>query len=422
MPSRKCVWEESVADCFLESCEELLHFSTRRDLERRVRSGTGTEEKGRSGCGHSHEAPAVEEAPHVHFDGVQVDSAPQLDPAKLVPPAYVFKKDESDVIGGILDDCVSREGLTKMAGEVAESAGAIYDRVVEKGNKDGLSLGQEKEEEMIRKDILKETLIRQIQRRVHQQMLSKQNMDSREGGLLANPSGYKYGPLDNLRPETISNLMNIGFAVQEDFLGPQSRKSVYEECELLEFDGKFNEVFQQSQREPTRTDFMCWIRPADLERDKFRGLMRLFKLMSALAFELNAKANLFLQAAGTFQLSHYAPGSFYHKHMDGGFADSRNNGRKITCMYYPNPPDWKQSDGGVLRMYPRRDRKHQEIHTTESDELEEMDHQNFVDIPPTADALLLFRSRDMPHEVLVSHRKRFAVTLWLCGPAGPGDG
>lgn len=30
-------------------------------------------------------------------------------------------------------------------------------------------------------------------------------------------------------------------------------------------------------------------------------------------------------------------------------------------------------------------------------------------------------AKDIPHEVLVTNRKRFAVSLWLPGPAGPGD-
>lgn len=32
-----------------------------------------------------------------------------------------------------------------------------------------------------------------------------------------------------------------------------------------------------------------------------------------------------------------------------------------------------------------------------------------------------YRSRDMPHEVLATYRKRFAITLWITGPPGPGD-
>ena len=38
-----------------------------------------------------------------------------------------------------------------------------------------------------------------------------------------------------------------------------------------------------------------------------------------------------------------------------------------------------------------------------------------------ANRLVLFRSRDMPHEVLENRHKRFAVSLYLPGPAGPGD-
>lgn len=43
------------------------------------------------------------------------------------------------------------------------------------------------------------------------------------------------------------------------------------------------------------------------------------------------------------------------------------------------------------------------------------------DVDPLGGRLVLFRSRDVPHEVLPTSRKRFAVSLWLPGPAGPGD-
>ena len=43
------------------------------------------------------------------------------------------------------------------------------------------------------------------------------------------------------------------------------------------------------------------------------------------------------------------------------------------------------------------------------------------DIAPISGRLVLFRSRDMPHEVLENRKKRFAVSYYIPGPAGPGD-
>mmetsp|Transcript_52189 Transcript_52189/g.121824 ORF Transcript_52189/g.121824 Transcript_52189/m.121824 type:complete len:81 (+) Transcript_52189:45-287(+) len=71
----------------------------------------------------------------------------------------------------------------------------------------------------------------------------------------------------------------------------------------------------------------------------------------------------------------------------------------------------------MLRVYRRRPNPFQlEQGATmpKEDEVEE-------DIAPEGGRLVLFRSRDVPHEVLPTKRKRFAVTLWLQGPPGPGD-
>ncbi|PHJ20818.1 hypoxia- inducible factor prolyl hydroxylase [Cystoisospora suis] len=45
------VWEKEVEDAVIAACLRALNYSTRKDLERRTRSGTGTEDKGRLCCG-----------------------------------------------------------------------------------------------------------------------------------------------------------------------------------------------------------------------------------------------------------------------------------------------------------------------------------------------------------------------------------
>merc|ERR1712032_868773 len=143
--------------------------------------------------------------------------------------------------------------------------------------------------------------------------------------------------------------------------------------------------------------------------------------MISIPFELNKKCSLYLQASATFQCGVYAGKCYYHKHVDGGYEDI-NNGRKITAVYYPNV-SWSDGDGGELRMYRRRPSPYhvakakaegRELPENAEDEVEE-------DIQPLGGRILLFRSRDMPHEVLSARRKRYGVSLWLMGPPGPGD-
>lgn len=69
----------------------------------------------------------------------------------------------------------------------------------------------------------------------------------------------------------------------------------------------------------------------------------------------------------------------------------------LTCVYYCNP-DWKQSYGGYLRAYYRHKFT-----------------EKAWDIAPEVDTLVIFRSKDMEHEVLPTYRDRFALTVWFYG-------
>eukprot|EP00921_Rhytidocystis_pertsovi_P019106 GHVQ01030287.1.p1 GENE.GHVQ01030287.1~~GHVQ01030287.1.p1 ORF type:complete len:538 (-),score=117.83 GHVQ01030287.1:866-2479(-) len=528
-----CEWDDETTNSVLKACEEALTHTARKDLERRVRSGTGTEDKGRmhsccptaASCSsgkcasshthtprtptHSHDTHTdcaekhthdttcsgssttttasvckandreevadgkgvvgddcstsvgcareegrcseggVDETTEESIEGGTGDSCDsQINRGMKQPPPYVFKKDPEDHLGESLDSWASPSGLLSILPQICDSAARVYNRVMQKGRKDGLHMPGKAEEKQLRREILKESLIRTIQTKVQDQMRVCRSAESLEGGLLANPSGYTEGPLNTLHEETMRDLMHNGFAVQKDLIGPLLRSSVYEDCELLEFDGIFNEVFQAHQA--YRTDSMCWLTCSDLNRQKHQGLMHLFRRMMALPYELNMKANLCLQASWVFQLACFSDnGSFYHKHMDGGYSESRNNGKKITCVYFPNDKDWTEADGGYLRMYPRQTRLSQQQEaeeqqkkkkkekesctepadpegstSTQTDSGENSDAQKEgvgQDIRPASDVLVMYRSRDMPHEVLNTYRKRFSITLWITGPAGPGD-
>mmetsp|Transcript_2869 Transcript_2869/g.4366 ORF Transcript_2869/g.4366 Transcript_2869/m.4366 type:complete len:243 (-) Transcript_2869:28-756(-) len=84
-------------------------------------------------------------------------------------------------------------------------------------------------------------------------------------------------------------------------------------------------------------------------------------------------------------------GSRYTRHCDNAIG----NGRKLTSILYLND-GWSPSDGGELVLYPS------------------LLSGREVRVEPTINRLVLFWSDiRCPHEVLPSHRDRFAVTVWF---------
>jgi SM-20-related protein len=88
--------------------------------------------------------------------------------------------------------------------------------------------------------------------------------------------------------------------------------------------------------------------------------------------------------------SHYAPGAFYRKHIDA-FRGEAN--RLLSIVVYLNR-EWAANDGGELVLY--RDKK---------------DLQG-VPILPTWGTIVVFLSKEFPHEVLPTNRDRYSVSGW----------
>lgn len=88
---------------------------------------------------------------------------------------------------------------------------------------------------------------------------------------------------------------------------------------------------------------------------------------------------------------HYAPyekGSFYQKHFD---QFRSNSSRQYTMIFYLNE-NWIPSDGGELCIY--------------KDEVPE-------NISPSNGKCIFFKSSELEHEVLLSHKPRMSITGWL---------
>ena len=85
----------------------------------------------------------------------------------------------------------------------------------------------------------------------------------------------------------------------------------------------------------------------------------------------------------------YPEGAFYARHYDQ-FREYGN--RVFSVILYLNP-DWQPGDGGELRIHPESGPS--------------------VDYPPLSGRLIVFRSDELEHEVLLSRCLRVSVTGWM---------
>ena len=102
-------------------------------------------------------------------------------------------------------------------------------------------------------------------------------------------------------------------------------------------------------------------------------------------------------------------GAFYKPHMDSATTDPR----RVTAIVYLVPPDWDaaaDAHGGKLLWWQVR-----------PDFAEEARPPAKREVAPKEGRLVLFRARTVKHEVLPTHRKRFAVTLWFFRAKAAGD-
>lgn len=132
-----------------------------------------------------------------------------------------------------------------------------------------------------------------------------------------------------------------------------------------------------------RGDYTFW-----LDKNRDAELSDLFEVLDQVKFWINRMCFLSLLDY-EFHLAHYPEGSFYKRHLDQ-FA-GRNN-RMISLIIYLNK-DWKNGDGGELRIYP--------------------EGNGSLDIQPLYNRCILFRSDTLEHEVLTAHKDRRSVTGWM---------
>jgi SM-20-related protein len=141
------------------------------------------------------------------------------------------------------------------------------------------------------------------------------------------------------------------------------------------------------RRDQVRTDRILWLDPAGLT-----GAQRICsERLEAVRLAVNR-----LMFLGLHELeAHYAvypPGAFYRRHLDQFRGLER---RQLSCVLYLNE-DWREQDGGAVRLYRERDAA-----------------EHFAEVLPTGGRLVTFLSARFPHEVLPARRERFSISGWF---------
>ncbi len=132
-----------------------------------------------------------------------------------------------------------------------------------------------------------------------------------------------------------------------------------------------------------RTDQIYWLDRK--HNDAFENAF--FDIMDAFIVHLNNTCYTGITSY-EFHYTLYEKDSFYKKHLDQ-FRNS--DSRRFSMIFYLNA-DWKTGDGGELCVY----------------------HDDLVQIiEPLNGRMVFFKSNELPHEVLVTHKPRLSITGWL---------
>lgn len=181
-------------------------------------------------------------------------------------------------------------------------------------------------------------------------------------------------------PAEVEQLGTRGFFTRPAFLGPELAQRVLAEARAVPLTRAG--IRRGHELDDTvRTDERAWLTPDEATGALAEAVARFTALMQL----LNEAAWLGLRSFD-LQLAHYGPGAHYARHRD---AFPGQDNRRVTAIVYLNA-GWVPADEGLLRL-----------HLVPP-----------VDIEPTLDRLVVFRSEIVEHEVLVTRADRWALTAW----------
>jgi SM-20-related protein len=192
--------------------------------------------------------------------------------------------------------------------------------------------------------------------------------------------------LRNLFELAISNTLENGYSIIDNFIAPDLIKGLNKELETRMFDGQFHKAGIGNEakniNEGQRSDFISW-----LEKDCIGSAQAYLVIVDNYRKYMNETCYLGLTDSETHFAS-YPSGAFYKKHLD---AFKSSNKRKISMITYLNQ-DWDDTNGGELKIY----------HNGET-----------ISILPIGGRMVCFESAKIQHEVLSGNKERRSLTGWM---------
>lgn len=147
---------------------------------------------------------------------------------------------------------------------------------------------------------------------------------------------------------------------------------------------------QYQVKDEIRGDYIKWLNPQQDEVVK-----PFFDRIDVIIENLNRLCFLSLSGA-EFHFAHYPQGTCYKRHLD---QFQQSNNRLISVIMYLNA-GWQEGDGGELKVFVQ--------------EKEDV-------IQPLSKRLVLMKSHQVEHEVLMTYKDRYSITGWLLHkPVGLG--
>ena len=194
--------------------------------------------------------------------------------------------------------------------------------------------------------------------------------------------------LQNTFNTLIDSFIDNKVGITENFLSvalaAQLKKNLYGlyQDKLLLSAGTGNETIV-SHDQLVRSDKIYWLdrKHNNIHENSF------FDLMDSFVSYLNSTCYTGITGY-EFHYTLYEEGSFYKKHLD---QFKNNDSRQYSMIIYLNA-DWQEDDGGELC-----------IHHLDS----------LQKISPDNGKSVFFKSSELVHEVLITHKPRLSITGWL---------